>query len=163
VNPGDFVVAWPMLTKYNDDRYWAQVGWWEFAYDDRRTFVQWTDGPDSANTLWFPAQTVGTLTEYRVVYNPIPSLTFDFYVNQSVVATQWATFTPTQGQVYGEISSLANQMPGSVGQHELFGGNYVMYGNNWSAFNGVHAPGGQFGYYFGTTSLFEIWDPKCQS
>jgi hypothetical protein len=82
--------AWPMLTVTTGQQLYAQVGWWEGAYDDRRTFVEWTPSSSSYLQLFFPAQPLDHLTNYKVLYNPVPSLTFDFYVNQTVVATQWA-------------------------------------------------------------------------
>ena len=90
-----------MLTK-SGSGYWSQVGWWEYADDDRRTFVQIGNG-GGWHTLWFPKQPY-SYTEYQTLYGgPVPNNIWTFKAAGQVIHQEWAYWTPTIGQMYGEI------------------------------------------------------------
>jgi len=112
VYPNRFSAAWVMLERPAIDA-WAQIGWIEKANNWRRTFVQvfnWQAGQNY--TRYEPARPVDTYTYYTVYFYQYLGI-FRFVYG----GTDWpdqvpATFVPTRGSIFGEIDSLASQMPG---------------------------------------------------
>jgi hypothetical protein len=168
VQPGSRVTAWPMLTR-PDYANWAQIGWREFAYDERYTFVQYTY-LGVAYTFHYAPEPEGQFSRYTNLFDPgvYPNPpTWTFQVNgvtkKTISSLQW---TPTEGQVSGELHTLASQMPGGTNAHQIFWGMKMYYSGAWRDFNG--APVAMNGQYFGRTptnptTVGEIWDKACTS
>jgi hypothetical protein len=156
------VVAWAMLN--NGNGAWAQMGWLEYPGGDRRTFVQWTKSGDFFEEHYV-AQPVNTFTTYTVLWNNTPGK-FTFRVNGSTIDTEDAGFAPNEGQLYGEIHSLWDQMPGALNNHENFYNSHIYFGTNgWHNFNGSNHNTGS--NYFGNSrhndTDTDIWDKACSS
>lgn len=65
VQPNSEVSAWSMLTVAPGmGTGYAQVGWWEFAYGERHTFVQWTLIGGGFQTKFWSPQPTGSYTTY---------------------------------------------------------------------------------------------------
>jgi len=161
VQPGSQVTAWTMLN--NGGSWWAQVGWWESPYGVRYTFVQWTPSAGQFQThFWTPAQPVGQSTYYTTLWNYTPGK-FTFQVASSTIDTETAAFTPNDGQAFGEINTLASQMPGALYAPEDFS-NTNWWVSGWSAFNG--SPYDSSTTYFNiakySSTHLQIGDKACQ-
>ena len=163
VQPGSRTVAWVGLSKDPSTAEWAQVGWHEYPGDVRNTFVQWTVGPGQYITPHLPAaEPVNAYTYYTVLWNYEPGK-FTFYAAGRRLEGVNASFTPNQGENFGEIKTLASQMPGGYSNPEYFSDTHVWYANAWRNFDGsvfiTH-----FGYHsavrIGTTDL-GIHDKAC--
>lgn len=164
VTPGRAAAAWTMLRKYGSDTSdYAQVGWAEYPYDQRQTFVQYRP---VFTHVWFAPKPVNTSTYYTVLYKT-PDQTFEFQVDGQVVWQAWAQFIPSQVQILGEILSFNTQMPGAIQAPEFFQNMWVRYGSTWQQFYGNvrNTSPANFGTYpeynpvSGTTSW--IWDKDC--
>ena len=171
--------AWTMLN-YNQT-YWAQVGWekWTFfIFTYYETFTQWThDGTYTTNTFF--GSNPGDTHTYMTTYLNTPG-NFDFWVDGSRVDSETATFTPNAGQVNGEVTTGASQMPGGYNAHEPFRNMQGWLGtpgtNNgsWYSFfgapfnGGVVVDNGTSSEQVGNASQLsataeDIWDLACAS
>lgn len=98
---------------------WAQVGWWESPYGHRYTFVQWTPTVGRAQTHFYSSLPEGQSSYYTVLYNNTPGQ-FTFQAGGNTVDRESASFTPNGAQEFGEINTLASQMPGAFYAPEDF-------------------------------------------
>ncbi len=133
VQPGSEVSAWVMLTLSSDHRWWSQIGWYEEANDNRHTFTQYTDSPNHWWTdFWWPPEPVNTYTTYKVA---ISGTSFIFYVNGVIKKSAFAAFTPNEAQDFGELHTLASQMPGAALNLEWFKSMQILSAGTWSNFS----------------------------
>ncbi len=156
-----------MLTR-QDHTNWAQIGWREYAYDERYTYVQYTYLGVAYTHLYNPPEPEGQFSRYTVLYDPgvYPNPpTWRFQVNgvtkKTVSSLQW---TPDEGQIAGEIHTLASQMAGGTNYRQIFWGMKIYYSGAWRDFNG--SPGLMDTRYFGRNTDYpatvgEIWDKAC--
>lgn len=112
--------AWVGLTQAGYPR-WAQVGWYEFALNYRKVFVQYWNGSGYPTYEWNPNPD-WTYGEYKVQYT---GTQFQFYNRGGLIWTASAAFNPNQGEIASEIGNELNQMPGDYGSH------------SWMAFNAM--------------------------
>lgn len=164
VPSGQWSYAWSMLTK-GVNWTWAQVGN-DQEPSGRYVRVSTANGNSGSvtNNYW-PAQPLGSYTEYEVLYNPV-QLYFAFYAGSSLLWTDYGlSWTPTAAQVAAEISDLNTQMMGGRNSHEIFTSNSIVYGGHpWQAMTGSPFHSGPYGQYFGmsgTGSQFNSWDTDC--
>lgn len=155
------VTAWVMLNNGSD--HWAQTGWLESTGGVRYTFVQWTDSGGTAHEKWFSAQPVGSFSYYTTLWNN-PSGKFSFQVNSRTIDTESAAFTPNEAEIFGEIPSLWNQMPGATQNHENFDDSHI-YLSGWQNFSGTNydTGGSNFGNSHVSSTQTDIWDNACQT
>src|SRR6266446_3114547 len=120
VQPGNLVVAWSMLDVANANA-WAQVGWMEVAYGTRYTFTQWMTCINcSAYTDYYSAFGINTYTQYKVLWNNACGGCVSMYAGGTRLEYHYVSWTPNEGQIYGEIHTYSDQMPGAQQQHEDF-------------------------------------------
>jgi hypothetical protein len=166
---GSASTAWVMLTRPDGD-YWAQVGWIELFNNIRHTVVQVTtpeyDPDDPYGTLdtwFFPSHPVGAFTEYRVEYT---GSLFTYWAGSSAIASTLKYFTPTQGEIAGEILNLQSQMPGGYNSPEAFQLSYIKTGG-WIVFDGYSGVTPGYSSQFGALELSPtqawIWDWLCSN
>lgn len=158
-----------MLTRTDHSR-WAQIGWWEWASDYRKTFVQYTYN-DTVYTHEYTPEPSGSgqFSTYATLYDPgvYPNPpTWTFQVNgvtkKSVQSLQW---TPNEGQISGEIQSRATQMPGGTNSRQLFTYMQILYSGVWYDFGGTgfNTQPAYFGQTHNLPTVGEIWDKACSS
>lgn len=112
----DFTSQWVMLTTSAATQ-WAQVGWWESAYGDRHTFVQfWDPGYIEWTDLTSPFP-INTFVNYEVTYDPSCTDTycFRFFVNGKEINRSHYDWAPNEQEDESEIHTEASQMPGAYG------------------------------------------------
>jgi len=157
-----FTAAWTMVAKPGN--YWAQIGWNEYAYGERYTFVQVESG-GLPYTAQYPPEPVNTETYYTTIYDPYPvpghfSFTANGVQKGPWISTNWV---PTNGQIFGEINILSNQMPGGTNWPLWLSDSNIYFNGAWQPFNGTPISS-QFGYfpYWKQDSWTEaIWDSMC--
>jgi hypothetical protein len=151
----------------NGDDY-AQVGWVEYPYGYRRTFVQYTIWENGFQYTrhredWTP-QPVGTWSTYEVRLN-LNNSKYEFWVNSALKYSAGATFLPRSGQTFGELTTAANQMAGGYNGYEWFLNNKMQVAGVWSALKGnqVTDEPSWFGWERGdlTGYMLKIWDKAC--
>lgn len=161
VQPGSMVVAWTMLHVYTQQRDYAQVGWLEYSGGTRYTFTAYDNGSGQIMHLFAPYAT-NQYTYYTTLYGNVPGK-FTFQANGTTLENVPAGFVPNEGQVYGEIKTLASQMPGGYASVERFDDTWIYYSGAWRAFNGSHSPpSSYFGNNVSSTTAIQIWDNACQ-
>jgi len=161
--------AWTMLTRTDHVRR-AQIGWYEFAYDYRRTFVQYTYNDNVITYEYSPESSgPGQFSTYATLYDPgvYPNPpTWTFQVNgvtkHSVASLQW---TPNEGQIAGETMTRSTQMPGGTNGRQLFANMKILYSGTWNDFGGtgVNTQPAYFGQTQNHPTFGEIWDKACYS
>lgn len=117
-------------------RNWARLGWLEGYSDNRWTIAQWTVGPDPDDVLthYEPPEPTNTFSYYEITYTNI----FHFKVGNTQIWTAPAVFTPTWGEISGQITNLQSQMPGGYSNPDWFVLSYIKTANGaWITFNGV--------------------------
>jgi hypothetical protein len=160
VNNGVGVSAWTML---NNGGQYAQIGWVEYLYNYRVTFVQFThDGTYTENEYFGSA--AGQTHRYTTLYNNIPG-DFSFLYSGSLMEHDHATFVPNEAEMHGENQTAANQMPGAVQLHETFRNAQIWFNGAWNSYAGSRTIQ-PFGtpYYNVTSSSAtsaDIWDSAC--
>lgn len=128
-------------------------------------FVEWThDGTFSDN--YFTPEPVGSYTTYTVLYGNTPGK-FTFQEAGSDLESVDAQFTPDEGQQYGEIQTLASQMPGGYNSnaHEVFSDAHIYASGAWGLFNGAVTSGdpNYFKHDRASNQYLQIWDSACAS
>jgi hypothetical protein len=128
--------AWPMLTD-NYHGWWAQVGWREFAYSSRQTFVQFTDNTSTGHaTDWYTtADTLGN-HNYYAVHTSADNAHFTYSLGSNTIYTGAKVFSPNEADILGETHTLASQMPGQNSIPEDFDQSYVKLGGSVLPFGG---------------------------
>lgn len=165
-DPGgvDSSSGWSMVVK-TDLSDWAQVGWIEFPYGNRNTFVEYTIS-GSPTDSYFPAQTTGNINTYTTLYSPPPDADFTFQVAGSTIKTVSAAWTPYEGQIAAEVHTLASQMAGgsASGNNETFSDSNIYDGGTWNTFSGSPANiDSHFGYTKASPTYYGVWDKSCTS
>ncbi len=126
-----------MLMNWTTSHY-AQVGWFNDTPHGWNTFVEYYDPNEPGNVfeLWFGTEygSPGAEPLYRVTYS---NGAFQYFINTTEVWSDTAYFTPNGGQIFGEIHSLADQMPGGVNDPEDFNNSEIRYGTTWDPYNGT--------------------------
>jgi hypothetical protein len=103
--------AWVMLAKTNFP-YWAQMGWYEWSLNYRKTFIQYWNG-SSYPTFEIAQEPDNTFTEYKV---NDPGSGFNFYIDgQLVKSVGGQGWDPDHGEIASEITNEVNQMAGDYG------------------------------------------------
>ncbi len=163
---GSNVSAWVMLQGPAPEGQWAQVGWIEWQGDERATVAQYTPiNADSGYvTAYFPAQPLGSSTEYRVLFR---TNDFQFFYNDVSLGYGAASWRPNVAFIAGETQTLASQMPGGSNSSysEWFSLSQVEYGGwgGWYYFAGQRFP--QDTRYFDqqiyNSWTQRIWDKAC--
>jgi hypothetical protein len=172
--PIDATTQWVMLV--GADGSYAQIGWWEQVYGQRYTFVETYVGSGSvAPNTFYAADPTNSVSTYEVAYR---SGTFDFYDNGSGDGSWGHSYTPVEGQSFGETRTTASQMPGGIlnqsymYQGELFypagsGGswNYIDSGSStthYQNFSGYPAFGdANFAGEITEPHGYQIYDDYC--
>lgn len=162
VYPGSVAAAWTMLTIY-DVSLWAQVGWLKFS-GSRYTFVQYKygTGPTDYDTFFYGADPTGSYSDYLTLYDP-QAAQFDFYDNGIYLMSEPAEWIPNSAQVFGEIHTLADQMPGGYYDPDNFSDTLWQVGSTAYDFNGV--PVNYSSTYFNNAKYsstdLQIGDQSC--
>lgn len=102
----------------------------------------------------------------KVLYGNTPGQ-FTFYANGTLEGSHCTCFTPDAGEIYGEIHSKSDQMPGgsSLSAHEQLYSDHLYYSGGWNDFNGnttTDLPGVFVVSWIGTQQI-QIWDNACSS
>jgi hypothetical protein len=174
---GTFV--WTMLA---NGGYFAQVGWVEYPYELRYTFVEIYDQTGD-HFLEFAPEAIDSNSSYGTLYLNRPGQ-FSFNINGNLIYWFNANFTPTRALTYGETHDLGSQMPGKVSDRTVIDYNFVWIGQpgtsngSWRDINesingqsqasagSLANPPATF-YNFGTNTPYDprhhidIWDPDC--
>ncbi|MGH9066231.1 MAG: hypothetical protein ACRD0J_01710, partial [Acidimicrobiales bacterium] len=163
VYPGQAVYAWVMITIAGSQ--WAQIGWEEQAGGYRETFIQWTTSPHVWHEKDSSPSKVGSLPEYKVLFgNPGPN-DFSFYnYSTGYEMVEPAYWTPTGSQQFGEIHTLADQMPGGVQDPEVWRYSQVYYNGGWYPYAGtaVNTDPSYFNVAIYSVSEVQAGDAYCQ-
>ncbi len=158
VYPNNLATAWTMLSYGGGN--WAQVGWIEYSGGVRYTVIQWTIGPNNSRTKYLSPQSVGSTTTYTVLYNNTPG-DFTFQLNGATVDKETASFGPTTGDNFGEIQTLADQMPGASQAQEVFSNAHIYVGG-WQPFSGTSQNDLPiFKVNVLSSTQTNIWDSAC--
>ena len=102
--------AWVMLEGSLANE-WAQIGWYEGAFNDRHVFLQYWHNDGNFATFFFDPKTEETLTEYAVNFR-YGTTKFKFFADGVLYREANASFNPSMSSVFGETQDRANQMPG---------------------------------------------------
>lgn len=129
--PENASAAWVGLTTYGN---WAQIGWYEYDLNYRKTFAQYTANGAVINREFNPPPD-WQYQEYSVSFT---GGQFRFYMGRTVNPL-WAvvpTFDPDRGDIASEITNLMAQMPGDFGEFPFmkFIAMEKRVGAAWSAF-----------------------------
>jgi hypothetical protein len=174
VYPNAETTAWVMLQKYaSSSCCWAQVGWYKYKYSDgtteRGTFTSWTHDLTFSENDWPGDVSSGQTTRYQVYFQGQSFGNWLFYRNGSLIDAEGPEFVPTSAYISGEISNLANQMPGGSndGSHEVFSNmGYMQPAGTWGSYGG-YADGHNTTYFgetnAGSTNWDAIWDKACSN
>jgi hypothetical protein len=163
VHPDGASSAWVMLT-VSPYQQWVQIGWLEFPYDDRSTFIEWTEGPGNVHNLFLPPEPTDELTYYKLSQTPGG---FDFYINGYLVWHVGKFLNQLEGQIFGETKSLADQMPGgySAFNYTWLDSSQLYHNGAWRPFNGNKSVSGgsqYYGWYLHIPGYaVGIWDKAC--
>ncbi len=157
--------AWSMLF-LTGSKYYAQVGWLKSPNGTRNTFVEFVYLPDGRyRTDTFPPDSTGTYHTYKVTVRTRDGFV-DYYDDGNDIdeSPQFADYN--EGQIFGEIHTLANQMPGGKNNHMRFQGSHIFYNAGNHEFDG--APSSDLGttywnYNVVSTTELAIWDKACDS
>lgn len=173
VQSGYATVAWTMVdhnqTAANCDL--AQVGWYEGAGGDRHTFIEWNGDPPSCTEVLdknYDPYSIGDNIVYQVLYDNTPG-EFTFWSNGVAIGEQSANWSnaPDDAQQFGEIKTLASQMPGGSNSdaHEDISDAHIYYSGGWNNMNGTdyNANTTDFGIYRSDNTDINIWDKACPS
>jgi hypothetical protein len=72
---------------------------------------------------------------------------------------------PDHGEVYGEVHTYDDQMPGGYNSHETFRNTQIRYGGAWNAFAGSGYTSNGSTFHFSTNDggqyNLDIWDGAC--
>lgn len=159
VPSGQFSYSWVMLTAAANWT-WAQIGNYEYS-GGREVYLQYADGKSPAHGASFGAQPLNTLTPYDVGYGVG---TFSFQVNGSLVFTHSASWTPTDGELSSEITSLNTQMMGATQNTVSFNQNQISYNGSWHTLSSsLHNSNSTYFGISGNGSRFLTWDKACAS
>ena len=131
VQPGSSVLGLVALFDQIGSDY-AFIGWREDAGGQRETWWQW-NGPYSSGYGHGTAQPVGQHTNYTVYDS---NANFTFQVASQTVDTESPGFSPVSANVYGEIETLADQMPGAVQAPEDWNPANAYLNGGWTGLNG---------------------------
>ncbi len=161
VYPNSSVSAWSMLDNPSEDN-WAQAGWIEYAYGTRYSFVEYTTSPGNYTTQLYPAYAVGDYTYYTTMYDGANSY-FTFQIASNTMYQIQLSWVPDQAQNYGEIHTLADQMPGNRSWPEDFSSTYWWDATGWKVFNGYanNTGGGYFSNMVMSSTDDQIFDNAC--
>jgi hypothetical protein len=154
--------AWVLMTDKDEPGTWAQIGYVKrYISGDGpyiNTAVQFTT-PKWPNfqTYYFPPQTRGTFSEYRVEYWGY----FEFWAGQQYYGYAPNYFIPDRGESFGETINLQSQMSGGWGipNNERFLLSYL----DWLPLDGtikVDYPAWHWASRESPTTL-RIWDWAC--
>lgn len=124
--------AWVMLNQIGYPR-WAQVGWYEYALNYRKVFVQYWNGTGYTTLEWNPNPD-WTYGEYKIEN---AGGQYKFYNRGSLLWTAAAAFDPNEGQIASEIANELNQMPGDYGALSFMAFNAMnkRLSGSWSTFS----------------------------
>lgn len=169
------VVAWVMLLS-SDAQSWAQIGWASSIQNGRETFSQVKES--GYFHTYFNSPPVDSQYPYfTVFYNNTPGK-FTFQVDNNWWTPRGsggyqppANFVPYEGNAGGEITNLANQLPGTVAAPAGFFDLHVFAAGGWLSGGGymqsidqtkfgTDPALGQAPYY--NTQAY-IWDKACAS
>ena len=157
---------------------YAQVGWFKFPDGTRNNFSEVrTDETESLPTHYsrkfYPASSVGSTPEYKMTFIPDDAGNnwFHFFIGGVDKRNfESNTFAGCGVEQAGEIQNLASQMPGLVGDPDVFTNNYVWDSSSgsyhlsglWFPLTGdvFQHPAGSFGNATSGSPLSEldIWD-----
>ena len=161
-----------------DSNAFVQDGWEEMSGGQRMDFGGWadTDAGVPYQQVNEPAEPINDQTYYNVLKSYTPG-NFTFIADNVTQATSWQynvpfttepAFTVYQGQIFGEIHTLADQMPGGVDNPESFANSHILVTPSggsaaWVAYNGN--PGDSNTSYFNiakySSTLLQIDDKAC--
>lgn len=167
------VAAWVMLDTFYaplGKTVYAQVGWIndDIANSEHRTvFYEIITDTNVRIRNDFAAQPLGTSPLYQVTKD-LNTNQFVMSVNGSVLFATANNWDPSQYQIYGETHNKADQMPGSVSNHEVFLNTYSKHGGSWWSLPSVTDVGGpgeadpiNYAALRVNSIDYEIWDKKC--
>lgn len=164
--PGSVGVAWSMLTDTTNPALntYGQVGWYEVPGGGRQTFAQWRECSTCSLITMFhsPAEPTNQFSEYKVLWNNACTQCLSFYAAGVRYWYDWVGWTPNSAGIFGEITTLATQMPGAGQDHEEFANSHVFKGG-WQSFNGA-VEDDNYSYFselYVSSLDFQIWDNAC--
>lgn len=117
--------------------YWAQFGWLEYAFTNRKTFIQVKNPGVGLYHREYGAKLLDSITNYATIYDASGTPDwFRFEADGINEGNREATFTPTTASLSSEINSYSNQMPGATFKIETFTNSQWRTNAGWQTFNG---------------------------
>jgi hypothetical protein len=158
---GDVSAAWVMLDNMTSPPGYVQVGWIKYQAGDRHAFDEWTDSSGNWTRSLGAAFGVGGFTPYEVLWNGTAQR-LQTYAGGALFGSHVRYFTIREAENFGEIHTLASQMPGTTNQHEQLTNAYVqnLSGSQYD-FSGTVSNDYNFGAASGGSRRQDIWDPLC--
>ena len=158
-----------MLVKWNPIQ-WVQVGWLKSKVHTgsttREVFVEVYLSDANNRYYWWPAESVGDNTAYKILFEGDREYTF-LMNGAQIMWTNGGPTQPTGYQLFGETHDKGDQMPGGTGAHLSLSAARYYIGAGHSAVvvrQNTHNEGGDFyGAWTDLAGNYEIWDKKCNS
>jgi hypothetical protein len=158
------VTAWVMLENAGTGSY-GQVGWLQQAGGTRYNFTESSTQSGGFQQRMLSPSSLGSSPAYKITYS---ASTFYYFVDGTSVDTDSVPgWGGCEGQTFGEVTSLANQMPGGYNSHEPITSDQVRRNdtNTWYYMDGNTST--ERSDLFGTAKVsstrVEIWDKACAS
>ena len=144
----------------------ASIGWREWQVNSRFTWADYRISPN--HNLSFaigPYQNANSYSYYTVLHNRQNPGTLTFQLNGTTFKTvsnvvQWV---PRYSNAYGQIGTLANQMPGGYSNLSTFHDTTLWYNGSWQPFAGstYSSDPQKFGAIADGYKGASIWDYAC--
>ncbi len=176
----DSVSEWVMLDSGDpQSTQWAQIGWLEFPYGVRNTFIQYADGSNNLHTDYFAPSAINSTQTYGVLYQPGAEYPFTISENGSNLVSFSVSWAPTSADIFAELHTQASQVPGGTadpsGQVAQVTNAHVWPtagSGGWGNFNGytlyTSLPSGPMGFIgiapngVGGQNSWRTWDKACK-
>jgi len=155
------VTAWVMVANNATGSY-GQIGWLQQA-GARYNFTESSTTGGGFQQRLLSASAIGSSHYFKVTYS---IGVFTYYIDGSSVDTDSApNFGGCVADNYGELTNLANQMPGGASDHELFESTQVRRSDtgNWSYMDGTtdNQRPSSWGNTKASSTRDEIWEILC--
>jgi hypothetical protein len=161
VNYGD-VSGWNML---DDGSHYAQIGYLVHTGapgSPTVVFTEW-NAPTGFDYEEFP-MVGGNPVEFKVLYGNTPGR-FTYYAGGVYKWSNDATFTPNDGQNYGELQAQSDQMLGAKQNHVVLSNVHLYFSAGWKNFDGSSSSSNSswWGSHKDSSVQNEIWDNVCNN
>lgn len=159
----NFSGAWVAISRVPSSYLWAQLGWLEYRFGERHEYYEYfiNDALGWRRYKEFAAPPAG-YSYYTVLHNPGTSK-ITMQIRGSTVLSAAVAWTPNDARASGEITSLANQMPGGYAVWQGFSDLHVWYNSAWR-FPASWTIDNAYSNYFGNytnSQTHSIWDRSC--